>query len=45
LGLPQVALDQLKDTHLKFATGTATVVDFEEAVDTIVGNGFVDYCS
>lgn len=42
-GLSAKALDKVKETHLKFSEGTATVADFSETIDTIMDGGIVDY--
>jgi hypothetical protein len=42
-GLSALALDTIKEVHLKFSEGTATREDFEKAVTTIVHGGIVDF--
>lgn len=43
LGLSALALDKLKDTHIKFSEGTATMEDLNAVVDAIFDNGVVEY--
>lgn len=42
-GLSALALDKIRETHLKFSEGTATVEDFSGAIDAIMNNGIVEY--
>lgn len=42
-GLSSLAKDKIADVHKKFAEGTATSEDFEEAVKTIVNGGVVQF--
>jgi|SRR5215831_6015070 len=42
-GLSALAMDKLSQVHKKFAEGTVTLADFEDAVSTIVHGGIVSY--
>jgi Mu-like prophage I protein len=42
-GLSALAIDKVREVHMKFSEGTATVADFEDAVKTIVTGGLVDF--
>lgn len=42
-GLSAQAADKLREIHIKFSEGKATVADFEEAVKTIMDGGLVQY--
>lgn len=42
-GLSALAIDAIAETHVKFATGVATVEDYETSIKTIANGGVVDY--
>lgn len=42
-GLSALALQKVAETHMKFAEGSVTLVDFEDAIKTIVNGGLVDF--
>jgi len=42
-GLSALAIDKVKEVHIKFSEGSATIADFEEVVKTIMDGGLVQY--
>jgi len=42
-GLSALVMEKIAETHVKFAEGKATIVDFEETISAITKGGLVDY--
>ena len=42
-GLSTMSLTKVKDLHMKFAEGTATLEEFEDTIRTIVNGGIVEF--
>lgn len=43
IGLSALAADTVRETYLKFATGTATLADFEGCINAITHGGTLEY--